>query len=101
LDTFVVLTHVPGEQVRVERREPGWAAQKMARSAAYERRGFFNLFERASYASPRLSALPTARVLEMEESRLEDMLGSVQTLQVRAPFPVDPRKVADAIQEYL
>jgi hypothetical protein len=101
LDTFVVLTTVPGDRVRAEPCDARWAARKMARSAAYERRGFFDLFERASFASPRLSALPAARVLEVEESRLEDMLDSVRTLRVRAPFPVDPRKVADAVQDCL
>ena len=101
LDTFVVLTTVPGDEIRAEPCDACWAAKKMARSAAYERRGFFELFERASFASQRFSPLPSTRVLEMEESRLEDMLGSVRTLHVRAPFPVDPRKVADAIQDCL
>lgn len=101
LDAFVVLTTVPGDQIQAEPCEPSWAAKKMARSAAYERRAFFDLFERASFASPRFSALPAGRVLEIEESRLKDVLGNVQTLQIRAPFPVDPRKVADAIQDCL
>jgi hypothetical protein len=101
LETFVVLMTVPGERIEARPCEASWAARKMARSALYERREFFDLFDRAAFASWDFPPLARQRAFTMEESRLANMLGDLRTIQVRAPFPVDPRRVADAIQQFL
>ena len=47
---------------------------------------------------PGPSALLAARDLEAE--LLRGVLDGVQLLEVRAPFPTDPRKVADALAKW-
>jgi hypothetical protein len=100
LATLVVLTTVPGDRVSVHPAEPGRTAIRLARSAAYERRTLYELDARVRYASADPSPSPLLAVPELEAERLRNVLEGVQLLEVKAPFPTDPRKVADALARW-
>jgi hypothetical protein len=97
LGTVVVLLTGPDDQVRVEDAAPEWAAQRLARTAAFERRSYYDLQDRGAYAGllNRADARPAAAAAE--ESLLSGALDGVRVLRVTCPFPGDPRRVADAL----
>jgi hypothetical protein len=97
LDTVVVLLTGRTDEVRVEDSTPAWAAQRLARTAAYERRRYYDLQERGAYAG--LSHRSGARDSDcaVEESLLRQAFGSARVLSVTCPFPGDPRRVVDAL----
>jgi hypothetical protein len=97
LVTLAMLTTVSSDEVSVHPAEVGWAAQRLARSAAYERRALYELDARARYASGAVDRSPLSAVPDLESDRLRSILEGVQLLEVRAPFPTDPRRVADAL----
>ena len=101
LGATVVLTTVPGPDIACEPADPAWAAARLARSAAYERRELFALLERRRYALPAAPAESLDDVVRREAALLERALARAPVLQVRAPFPVDPRRVADAVSRRL
>jgi hypothetical protein len=92
-----MLTTVSGDEVSVHPAEVGWTAERLARSAAYERRPLYELDARARYASLDPGPSPLLEVPGLEAERLRAVLQGVQLLEVRAPFPTDPRRVADAL----
>jgi hypothetical protein len=100
LTTLALLTTVPGDEVSVRPAEPAWTAARLARSAAFERRTLYELDARARYASAQLEPSPLLGVPEVEAELLRTVLDGVQLLEVRAPFPTDPRKVADAVARW-
>lgn len=101
LGTVVLLSTVPGTAITVDEIDAGWAARRLARSAAYERRGYFELFERARFATADERLTPFRLIVEQrEEAFLADVLVDVKLLRVRAPFPADPRSIATAILEH-
>jgi hypothetical protein len=82
--------------------DPAWAARRLARSAAYERRPYFSLVERASFALPdRPRADAASAVIQREEGALESALRGTPLLEVRTRFPADPRPVADLVAKWL
>jgi hypothetical protein len=97
LRAVALLTTIPGCEIDVRPADPAWAARRLARSAAFERRRYFALRERARFALPDES--PDARELSIqrEQRLLEALLEPVRLLDVRTPFPTDPRRVAGAI----
>jgi hypothetical protein len=97
----LVLTTVPGPEIACEPADPGWAAARLARSAAYERRELFAVQERRRYAFPRAGGESLDDVVLREAAILERALGHGAVLEVRAPFPVDPRRVAAAVSRRL
>ena len=97
LGAVVLLTTVPGPEVTASLSDAGWGARRLARSAAYERRAFFDLHRRARYALPELDGELERAIEAREERRLQASLASVPVIEVRAPFPADPRRVAEAI----
>jgi hypothetical protein len=97
LSTLAMLTTVSGDEVSVHPAEVGWTAERLARSAAYERRPLYELDARARYASLDPGPSPLLEVPGLEAERLRAVLQGVQLLEVRAPFPTDPRRVADAL----
>jgi hypothetical protein len=101
LAATAVLTTVPDGDVACEPADPAWAAARLARSAAFERRELFGLLERRRYAFPngRGSALDEA--VATETRILERALAQGLTFQVRAPFPVDPSRIAAAVSRAL
>jgi hypothetical protein len=94
---LVALRTVQGEDVRVQSAEPREIAARLARSAAYERRHYFELLQRAGYALPNRIAAPQDRAIAADEALLRTLFGRVRVVAVDAPFPTDPRRVADAI----
>ena len=101
LGATAVLTTVPGREVTCEPADPAWAAARLARSAAYERRELFALAERRRYAFPDAEASPLERAVASETRLLERALAAGSTFELRAPFPVDPRKPAAALARCL
>jgi hypothetical protein len=101
LSAVALLTTVPGPEVSARRADPAWAAQRLARSGDFERRGLFELHDRACWALAARDPGARARILAHERAALEAMLAETTVIEVRAPFPADPRPAADAIAELL
>jgi hypothetical protein len=100
LRTLAMLTTVSGNEVSVRPADIGWTAERLSRSAAYERRSLYELDARARYARTDDGPSPLLAVSTREAERLRDVLRGVQLLEVRAPFPTDPRRVADALARW-
>jgi hypothetical protein len=100
LTTLALLTTVSGDSVSIRPVEVGRAAQRLALSAAYERRALYELDARTRYASANPGPSPLLRMPNEEAELLRDVLQDVQLLEVKAPFPTDPRKVADALAQW-
>ena len=93
----VALRTIPGGDVRVQPADPAEVAARLARSAAYERRSYFELLQRAGYALPGRPAAAQDRAIAADETLLRAVFERVRVVTVDAPFPTDPRLVADAI----
>jgi hypothetical protein len=94
---LVALRTVPGGDVVVRPADPAEVAARLARSAAYERRHYFELLQRAGYALPgRLAALQE-HAIAADEALLSAAFQHIRVITVDSPFPTDPRRVADAI----
>jgi hypothetical protein len=100
LKTLAMLTTVSTDEVTVRPAETGWAAERLARSAAYERRSLYELDARARYADADPGPSSLADVRDLEAQQLRKVLKGVQVLEVNAPFPTDPRRVADALAKW-
>jgi hypothetical protein len=96
----VLLTTIPDGAPTAEPADPDWAAARLARSAAYERRDFFAMLERRDYAFA-LGGEWAQAAIAHERRLLQGVLGTARVLEVRAPFPTDPRPVAAAIARRL
>jgi hypothetical protein len=101
LGTVVLLTTVPGDAIEAVAVDPHWAARRLARAAAFERRDFFALYDRARYAFPDRDGDFEAAIVDREERFLAGAFESKQVISVKAPFPTDPRRVVDAIARCL
>ncbi len=98
LGTVVVLVTSPSERVVVQDVDVNWTARRLARTAAYERRRFFELQERGAYAELDGRAGSAEASRAREEDLLQRALGRAERLvRVACPFPGDPRRVADAL----
>jgi hypothetical protein len=100
LGITAVLTTVPGPEVLCEAADPAWAAARLARSAAYERRELFEVLERRRYAFPGEGGFRLEQAVDEETRLLERALAKGPTVEVRAPYPVDPRRVAEALGDW-
>jgi hypothetical protein len=97
----VLLTTVPiGRSPTIKAADREWLIERLVRSAAFERRAFFAWQERAAYAFPSRATEPSTWI-DRERRLLQQALGSAELVQVEAPFPTDPRPVADIIRECL
>ncbi|MCW3015612.1 MAG: hypothetical protein JWO02_2704 [Solirubrobacterales bacterium] len=97
-----LLINVDDDRVRVEPADPAWAAERLARSAAFERRPWYALQERARYAMPARAATEDQEaIIDRERAQLEPVLSDTQVVSVKAPFPADPRRVAQALMASL
>ena len=101
LGAVAVLRTVPGPGVRAWRADPARAAERLARTADFERRGLFELHDRACWALPDRDPGVRARVLEHERAALAAVLERTGVIEVEAPFPTDPGPVAAAIAKLL
>jgi hypothetical protein len=102
LAAVALLTTVPvGHPVEARPADPVWAAQRLTLTADFERRRTFELHDRAQWsASQRDPGLREALMLR-ERALLERVLGFADVIEVKAPFPADPRPVAAAIARLL
>jgi hypothetical protein len=100
LTTLAILTTVSTDEVTVRPAEVGWTAERLARSAAYERRTLYELDARVRYANADPGPSPLLDVPGLEVELLRNVLDGVQLLEVKAPFPTDPRRVADALAQW-
>ncbi|MBV9166079.1 MAG: hypothetical protein JO321_07295 [Solirubrobacterales bacterium] len=101
LGLLVLLTSVPDDEVSVRPVSPEWAAARLARAAAYERRDFFSLLQRRAYAEPLVEADPVAEAIAAERRLLEPLITDVPAIEVRMAFPSDPRAGAAAVSRWL
>jgi hypothetical protein len=102
LRAVVLLTTVGEAGVAPTRVETEWAARRLALSAAYERRPYFGLTERARFAAPESPRADLVdHVIRREEELLGSALGDAALIQVQVPFPTDPRPVAEAVARCL
>jgi hypothetical protein len=97
LGAVALLTTVAEQRVTTRAADPRWAADRLARTGDFERRGLWELHDRAGWALPGRDPAARLRALERERALLEQIAASVPVIEVRAPFPADPRPVADAI----
>ena len=101
LTTVVLLLTGPTDRVVVEEAPSRWAAQRLARTAAYERRFWYDLQERGAYAGLPDRAGARDADIAAEERLLAAVLdGASRVLRVTCPFPCDPRRVVDALAAY-
>jgi hypothetical protein len=100
LMTLAMLTTQSRDEVSVRPAEPGWTAERLAKSSAYERRTLYELDARVRYASAEPGPSPLLAVPDLEAELLRGVLDGVRLLEVKAPFPTDPRKVADALAKW-
>ena len=97
LSLAVVLTTVSTDEISIRPADPEWAARRLATSGSYERRTYFDLNERRRYSSGELVDVSRGEVEEREAAFLLAALREVPVFEVRAPFPADPRRLADAV----
>jgi hypothetical protein len=98
---LVMLVTVPTDRINVSEADPAWAAVRLARTAAYERRSYLGLLDRWTYLRATGGGSATPRAIEADEALLRAVLPSTRVLRVEAPFPTDPTRVADAILQAL
>jgi hypothetical protein len=101
LGATAILTTVSGREVTCEPADPTWAAARLARSAAYERRELFAVLDRRRFAFPDEWDSALEQAVTSETLLLERALARGSTFELRAPFPCDPRKVAAALMRWL
>lgn len=101
LQTIALLTTVREGDVEARPADATWAARRLARSAAFERRAYFELHQRARFSFAELAAGASESIERREEQFLAERLGDMRVLEVRAPFPADPRRIAAAIARWL
>jgi hypothetical protein len=97
LGTVVFLTTTPGDRIIAEPAEPAWMTHRLVAAAAFERRRLFELYDRWRYVDPTAPADLRGETMRREAELLEPALAEATLFRVAAPFPVDPRRVADAI----
>jgi hypothetical protein len=101
LTTVVLLVTGPTGRVVVEEAPSRWAARRLARTAAYERRTWYDLQERGAYAGlPDRAGARDAAIAAEERLLAAVMDGASRVLRVTCPFPCDPRRVVDALATY-
>jgi hypothetical protein len=101
LRMLVLLTTVPNSSspgIRSADRQ--WVIERLVRGGAFERRAFSAWQERAAFAFPSRS-IDHSTWIDRERRLLHEALRSVELVHVEAPFPTDPRPVADIIRERL
>jgi hypothetical protein len=97
----LLLTAPDGTQPHAEPMDPAEAVERLSRTAGYERRAYFGLHQRAAYLLSGRPSTITDRAIEADASLLRSAIAGIPVLAVHAPFPTDPRPVAEAILRVL
>jgi hypothetical protein len=101
LRLLVLLTTVPDGPPSAAESDPARAAARLAASAAYERRAWFSLAERARYLGHEDALSGPEATVERERAILGDALANVAVVEARTPFPADPRRVVAELAPWL
>jgi hypothetical protein len=101
LNAVALLCNTRGPGVRITAIDPAVAARRLVRTAAFERRPYFALRQRASYALTNVADDGAADAMAREEAILTRLLGGSKIFRVDTPFPTDPRRVAEALAAVL
>jgi hypothetical protein len=102
LGALVVLTTTPSGNPAAAYVDAAWAARRLARSATYERRSYLDLDRRARYAhASEVRADVVAEIEAREESRLRALFERIPVIEMRTPFPCDPRRIIEPIRSLL
>ena len=98
LGLFVMLSTVASDgDARVTTIEPTIVARRLAQSAAFERRAYFSVTERVRYGGAGTERNDGRAVASLEASILQTRLARTRVLEVRTPFPSDPRPTVERI----
>jgi hypothetical protein len=98
LGLVVLLSTVaPGTRPAAAPVDAGFVAERLAQAAAFERRSYFSVTERARYGGASGDRTDGPTVARIEEGLLRTRLADVGLLQIRTPFPSDPRRVVESI----
>lgn len=98
LGLVVLLSTVaPGTRPTAAPADPGVVAERLARAAAFERRAYFSVTERVRYGGANQDRTDGPTVAGIEESLLTARIASVGVLEIRTPFPSDPRRAVESI----
>ena len=93
----VLLRTIPGGEPAAARVDGDWAAARLARSAAYERRPWFALRDRARFADPARGDDDAPAVwIAHDEAVMRTAFARVPVVGVDVPFPADPRGIVAA-----
>jgi hypothetical protein len=96
LAVLALLTTVEaGGRPSIEDLDPSSAARELAISAAYERRAYHLLGQRAAQLGS--FPVPGFGVTAQETQLLESLLQDVRMVRIRVPFPVDPSIAAELL----
>ena len=102
LKGVVLLRTVYADHATAAPMDPVLAAARLARSAAYERRSWFNFVERAHFADPgRADADSAAAWIAEEEAVLARAFANVPVVGLDVAFPADPGQIVDAALPHL
>ena len=94
---LVILRTIGEDVVRSLPVDPAEAAARLARTAAYERRPYLAFLDRLAYMRAAGARGTMSAAIAADEAILARVCTQVPMRIVEAPFPVDPRRVADAI----
>ncbi|HEX7172796.1 MAG TPA: hypothetical protein VF365_09345 [Candidatus Limnocylindria bacterium] len=92
---IAVLRTRPGTSIEVADGDVDRLSRRLAVSAFTERSEFMALQQRAAYAEAR--TFDVAGQIEGDRRALHRLLDATPVVEVSAPFPTDPRRVADAL----
>jgi hypothetical protein len=97
----VLLSTVPAHRSpAIQHADRDWVIERLVRAAAFERLAFFAWQEGAAFALPSRST-DSSTWIDRERRLLHQALRSAELVHVEAPFPTDPRPVADIIRACL
>ncbi len=98
LGLVVLLTTAePGTRPEAVPADPDTVARRLAQAAMFERRSYFSVTERVRYGGAGEERTDGPAVAVAEERLLGARFAPVRVLQVRTPFPGDPRLVVQSI----
>jgi hypothetical protein len=98
LETVVLLTTArTGGRFSLEPIKPAAVAERLAQSAAFERRSYFSIARRIAYATDAAARTSLDDAVAMERDVLTRILSGVRLFRARTDFPQDPRPLAEAI----
>ena len=102
LAAVVLLTTAPTQgRVSLEPMSAETMARRLSQSAAFERRAYFSVAARISYATDHPVRASAEEGAEIERGVLTRLLSGVPLFQARTDFPQDPRPLAGEIREAL